>query len=31
MGRLMVDEFDRWTRGETMQWLITKEKAALLA
>jgi phosphoglycerate dehydrogenase-like enzyme len=31
MGRLMVDEFDRWVRGDSMQWLITKEKAALLA
>lgn len=31
MGRLMIDEFDRWTRGDSMQWLISKEKAALLA
>jgi phosphoglycerate dehydrogenase-like enzyme len=31
MGRLMIDEFDRWTRGDSMQWLISKEKSALLA
>lgn len=31
MGRLMVDEFDRWARGESMKWAISKEKAALLA
>jgi phosphoglycerate dehydrogenase-like enzyme len=31
MGRLMVDEFDRWVRGDSLQWLISKEKAALLA
>lgn len=31
MGRLMIDEFDRWSRGENMKWAITKEKAALLA
>lgn len=31
MGRLMIDEFDRWTRGDSMQWAISKEKAALLA
>jgi Phosphoglycerate dehydrogenase and related dehydrogenases len=31
MGRLMIDEFDRWNRGETLKWAISKEKAALLA
>lgn len=31
MGRLMIDEFDRWNRGENLKWAITKEKAALLA
>lgn len=27
MGRLMLDEFDRWKRGEPMQFSITREKA----
>lgn len=31
MGRLMIDEFDRWIRGEKLKWAISKEKAALLA
>ncbi len=31
MGRLMLDEFDRWQRGDNLKWAITKEKAALLA
>jgi phosphoglycerate dehydrogenase-like enzyme len=31
MGRLMLDEFDRWVRGENLKWSISKEKAALLA
>jgi phosphoglycerate dehydrogenase-like enzyme len=31
MGRLMIDEFDRWSRGENLKWSISKEKAALLA
>ncbi len=31
MGRLMLDEFDRWSRGENLKWAISKEKAALLA
>ena len=31
MGRLMIDEFDRWTRGEPLLWQISQEKAALLA
>ncbi len=31
MGRLMIDEFDRWKRGENLKWAISKEKAALLA
>jgi len=31
MGQLMIDEFDRWSKGEPMQWTISKEKAAILA
>lgn len=31
MGRLMLDEFDRWNRGEKLKWAISREKAALLA
>jgi phosphoglycerate dehydrogenase-like enzyme len=31
MGRLMIEEYDRWARGEKLQWAISKEKAALLA
>ena len=31
MGQLMVDEFDRWSKGEIMKWAISKEKAAVLA
>jgi phosphoglycerate dehydrogenase-like enzyme len=31
MGQLMVDEFDRWSKGEPMRWAISKEKAAILA
>jgi phosphoglycerate dehydrogenase-like enzyme len=31
MGQLMIDEFDRWTKGEPMRWAISKEKAAILA
>jgi phosphoglycerate dehydrogenase-like enzyme len=31
MGRLMIDEFDRWSRGDSLKWAISKEKAALLA
>jgi phosphoglycerate dehydrogenase-like enzyme len=31
MGQLMIDEFDRWTKGEPMRWVISKEKAAILA
>ncbi len=31
MGRLMIDEFDRFERGEPMKWAISEEKAALLA
>lgn len=31
MGQLMVDEFDRWAKGEPMRWAISKEKAAILA
>ncbi len=31
MGRLMIDEFDLWSKGEVMKWAISKEKAAVLA
>jgi phosphoglycerate dehydrogenase-like enzyme len=31
MGQLMIDEFDRWSKGEPMRWAISKEKAAILA
>lgn len=31
MGRLMIDEFDRWNRGEPMQWAISAEQALVLA
>lgn len=31
MGRLMVDEYDRWIKGEPLAWSISKEKAAILA
>lgn len=31
MGRLMIDEFDRWSKGLPMRWAISKEKAAILA
>lgn len=31
MGQLMIDEFDRWVKGEPMRWAISKEKAAILA
>lgn len=31
MGRLMVEEFDRWSKGLPMRWSISKEKAAILA
>lgn len=31
MGQLMVDEFDRWSKGQPMRWSISKEKAAILA
>lgn len=31
MGRLMLDEFDRWNRGDSLKWAINREKAALLA
>jgi len=30
-GRTMIEEFDRWSRGEPMQWEITREKAARMA
>ena len=31
MGRLMIDEFDRWSRGEGLKWGISREKSARLA
>jgi phosphoglycerate dehydrogenase-like enzyme len=31
MGRLMIDEFDRWNRGEPLQWAISAEKSLVLA
>ena len=31
MGRLMIDEYDRWSRGDSLKWAISREKAALLA
>lgn len=31
MGRLMIDEFECWNRGENLKWAISKEKSALLA
>lgn len=31
MGRLMIEEYERWSRGEPLRWAISKEKAAILA
>ena len=31
MGLLMIEEFDRWNRGEKLQWAISEEKALTLA
>lgn len=31
MGRLMIEEFDRWKRGEKLQWAISEEKSLTLA
>ncbi|MFA6288881.1 MAG: hydroxyacid dehydrogenase [Opitutaceae bacterium] len=31
MGRLMIEEFDRWNRGEALQWAISEKKALTLA
>jgi len=31
LGQVMVDEFDRWSRGEALRWQLTREKAALMA
>jgi phosphoglycerate dehydrogenase-like enzyme len=31
MGRCMLEEFERWSRGEPVRWQISREKAALLA
>jgi phosphoglycerate dehydrogenase-like enzyme len=30
MGRLMVEEFDRWNTGEPLQHAVTRERAALM-
>lgn len=31
MGQLMIEEFDRWSRGDSLKWGLTREKAATLA
>lgn len=31
MGRLMVEEFDRWNRGEKLHWAISAEQSLTLA
>ncbi|HEY0947331.1 MAG TPA: hydroxyacid dehydrogenase [Opitutaceae bacterium] len=31
MGRLMIDEFERWIRGEPLKWSISRERAAIMA
>ncbi|MET0262706.1 MAG: hydroxyacid dehydrogenase [Rariglobus sp.] len=31
MGRLMIEEFDRWNRGEPLKWAISEEKSLTLA
>lgn len=31
MGRLMIEEFDRWNRGEPLHWAISEEKSLTLA
>ena len=31
LGRLMIEEFKRWQRGDLLQWQITPEKSCLLA
>lgn len=31
MGQLMIDEFDRWAKGEPMKWAISREAAAIMA
>lgn len=31
MGRAMIEEFDRWDRGEELQWPISAEKSLTLA
>jgi phosphoglycerate dehydrogenase-like enzyme len=31
LGREMIEEFDRWARGEPLKWRIVREQAALLA
>ena len=31
MGALMLEEFDRWTRGEELRWAINERQALLLA
>jgi phosphoglycerate dehydrogenase-like enzyme len=31
MGRCMLEEYERWSRGEPVRWQISREKAKLLA
>lgn len=31
LGRVMIEEFDRWSRGEALQWGISEAKAVILA
>jgi phosphoglycerate dehydrogenase-like enzyme len=31
MGRAMIEEFDRWSRGEPLKWRVRREQAALMA
>jgi phosphoglycerate dehydrogenase-like enzyme len=31
MGRAMIEEFDRWVRGEPLQWRVEREQAPQLA
>jgi phosphoglycerate dehydrogenase-like enzyme len=31
MGRLMIEEFDRWARGEPLRWGLTPEQTARMA
>lgn len=31
MGRLMAEEFERYTRGEALKWTLTRERAEIMA